>query len=148
MVIECYAFRNKNKELEAPFLEYLEKYSIKTRDSKKRVDQKTKQLMNIKAHLQYLSDNKGKYNLPPIIQKYKDRSIGIIKIREGEKLVRIAFFTKRGNAIILLGAMDKPRLYGKGMKHKVDKMIEKYLDRMEEYRLDYITKELTLPLIQ
>ncbi len=38
MVIKCYAFRNKDKELEAPFLEYLEKYAIKKRDTKKKVD--------------------------------------------------------------------------------------------------------------
>ena len=123
MVIKCYAFRNKEKELEAPFLEYLEKYAIKKRDTKKKEGQKVKQIMNIEAHLKYLSDNKGRYDLPPIVQKYRNRNIGIIKIKEAEKLVRIAFFAKRGNTIILLGAMDKPRLYEKGMKQKVDKMI-------------------------
>jgi len=42
MEIVCYAFENKNKELEAPFLEYLEKYALGSKDSEKKTDQKVK----------------------------------------------------------------------------------------------------------
>lgn len=136
----------ENNELEAPFLEYLEKYALKNRDTKKKKEQKVKQLMNVKAHLEFLVDNKGKYDLPPIVKKYRKQNIGIIKIKESNKLVRIAFFTKSGNAIVLLGAMNKPKLYEKSKKQKVDKMIEKFLDQMEANRLDYLNKKLFLTL--
>jgi len=146
MEIVCYAFENKNKELEAPFLEYLEKYALGSKDSEKKTDQKVKRLMNIKAHLQHLMDNKGKYDLPPLAQKYRGRNIGILKIKEADGLVRIAFYTKQTNTIVLLDAFDKPKLYEKGKKLKVDKMIEKFLDQAEAFLSDYLENNHTIPL--
>jgi len=146
MVIVCYAFKNKNKELEAPFLEYLEKYAIQDRDSNKKKVLKLKQLANIQSHLEHLISNKGKYDLPPLAQKYKNRNIGILKIKESSKLVRIAFFTKQGSKIILLNAIDKPKLYEKGKKQQVDKMIENFLDQAEEYKNNYLNFNLSIPL--
>ena len=146
MKMVCYAFQNKNKELEVPFLEYLEKYNIKERDSDKKKNLKLKQLANIEAHLQYLFENNGSYDQPPLIQKYKNTNIGILKIKESSNLVRIAFFTKRDKKIILLDVIDKPKLYEKGKKQKVDKMIEKFLDQSEFYRQDYIKNNISLPL--
>ena len=131
MKLVCYAFKNKNGELEAPFMGYLQKYAIKKKDNKKVQGKKVKQIMNIEAHLEHLVQNRGKYNNPPITQAYRNRSIGIMKIKEAEGLVRIAFYTKLGNDIVILDAMNKPKLYGKGQKQKVDKMIEKFLDRSE-----------------
>lgn len=146
MKLVCYAFKNKNSELEAPFLEYLEKYAIKKRDKKKVQDKKTKQIMNIKAHLEHLTQNRGKYNNPPITQAYRNRSIGIMKIKEADGLVRIAFYTKLGNDIVILDAMDKPKLYEKGQKQKTDRMIEKFLNRAEQYKQDYQKNNLSIPL--
>ncbi len=118
MKIACYAFGKKNGELEAPFLEYLEKYSVSGKDSQKKKGSKAKQVANIEAHLKYLIEHDGRYNLPPLIQKYKNQSIGILKIKESSKLVRVAFFTKKDDKIILLDAMDKPTLYEKGDKKR------------------------------
>ena len=146
MKIICYAFQNKNKELEAPFLEYLEKYAIQDRDSDKIRNLKLKQSANIEAHLKYLLEHKGSYDLPPLAQKYKNTHIGILKIKESSNLVRIAYFTKQGNDIILLDAMDKPKLYEKGQKQKVDKMIQRFLDKSEEFRQDYFKQNISLPL--
>ncbi len=146
MKIVCYAFKNKNKELEAPFLEYLEKYSIRDKDSAKARNLKLKQLANIEAHLAYLLEHKGSYALPPLAQKYKNTKIGILKIKESSNLVRIAYFTRHGNNIILLDAMDKPKLYEKGQKNKVDKLIQKFLDKNENYRQDYLKQNISLPL--
>jgi len=146
MKIVCYAFKGKGNELEVPFLEYLEKYAIKNRDSDKKKVVKLKQLANIEAHLGYLAEQCGKYDLPPLIQKYKKRNIGILKIKESSKLVRIAFFTKKASKIILLGVIDKPKLYEKNKKQQVDKMLEKFLDKTEEFKNDYIKTNLSIPL--
>jgi hypothetical protein len=146
MEIVCYAFTNKNKELEAPFLEYLKKYALEPRDNEKRKDQKVKRLMNLKAHLEHLMDHKGKYDLPPLAQKYKGRDMGILKIKELNGLVRIAFYTKQTNTIVLLDAFDKPKLYEKSKKLKVDKMIEKFLDQSETFLSDYIKNHHSIPL--
>lgn len=146
MKITCYAFQNKSKELEAPFLEYLEKYALKSSDSEKKKNQKVKRLMNIKAHLEYLTDHKGKYELPPLVQKYKNRKLGILKIKESDTLVRIAFHTEKPNTIVLLDAFDKPKLYEKGKKLKVDKKIEKFLDRAEKFLSDYMQNHHSIPL--
>ena len=105
-----------------------------------------KQLANIEAHLKYLFEYNGSYDQPPLIQKYKNTNIGILKIKESSNLARIAFFTKRDKKIILLDVIDKPKLYEKGKKQKVDKMIEKFLDQGEFYRQDYIKNNISLPL--
>jgi hypothetical protein len=73
--------------------------------------------------------------------------VGILKISESGGLVRIAFFVKRGNTIILLDAMDKPKLYEKAKKAQVDKKIDRFLDRVERYRADHESKNQSLPLI-
>lgn len=146
MEIVCYAFTNKNKELEAPFLEYLEKYALEPKDNEKKKGQKVKRLMNLKAHLEHVMNNKGKYDLPPLAQKYKGRHIGILKIKEADGLVRIAFYTKQANTIVLLDAFDKPKLYEKGKKLKVDKMIEKFLDQAEAFLSDYLKSNHSIPL--
>lgn len=83
---------------------------------------------------------------PPLTQQYHGRSIGILKISEASNLVRIAFYTKSGSTIILLSAIDKPKLYEKGKKMEVDKMIERFLDRAEQYKTDYERFNLSLPL--
>ncbi len=146
MKIVCYAFKGKNGELESPFMEYLEKYAVRDRDPKKKKSLKLKQLANIESHLNYLAEHRGKYDLLPLAQKYKNRSIAILKIKESSKLVRIAFFTKKGSTIILLNAIDKPKLYEKGKKQQVDKVIEKFLDQAEEYKNNYMKSNLSMPL--
>ena len=142
----CYAFRNENGQLEAPFLEYLEKYALTDRDSKKKKTIKLKQLANVESHLDYLAEHGGRYDLPPLAEKYKNRNFGILKIKESARLVRIVFFTKVGSKIVLLDTMDKPKLYEKARKQKVDRMIEKFLDQAEQNRQDYIKNNLSLPL--
>ncbi|MFH1012238.1 MAG: hypothetical protein V1760_00610, partial [Candidatus Peregrinibacteria bacterium] len=77
---------------------------------------------------------------------YKNRNFGVLKIKESATLVRIAFFAKVGSKIVLLGAMDKPKLYEKAKKQKVGRMIEKFLDQAEQNRQDYLKNNLSLPL--
>lgn len=146
MKLACYAFKNKNGELEAPFLEYLEKYALKDKDLEKERKSKLKHLANVESHIKYLLEHGGSYDLSPMAQKYKDRKFGILKIKEKSKLIRLAFFTKKGDQIILLNAIDKPKLYEKVKKQKVDKMIEKFLDEAEDCMNNFLKNNLSLPL--
>lgn len=146
MNIECYAYKNSKNVTISPFLEYLEKYAIKEKDLAKNKERKIKKLMNIKAHLDYLMMNNGKYNLPPHVQKYRNQSIAILKIKEGDKLVRIAFFTVVEEKIIILDALDKPSLYEKLHSKKVNKRIEDFLFQVEKYRIDYLDNKQSISL--
>jgi hypothetical protein len=146
MKLVCYAYKNEKGELQAPFLDYLKKYAISDQDSEKKRHLKLKQLANLESHLLYLSDHQGRYDLPPVAQKYKNHSIGILKIKESAQLVRIAFFARTGDKIILLNAIDKPKLYEKGKKLQVDKMIEKFLDQAEAHKEDYLSNNHSIPL--
>ena len=146
MKIVCYAFKNQDNKMEASFLEYPEKYSFGKNDSEKDKLNKNKKLGNIKMYLEYLKNKKGFYNIPPIVQKYHNHSISILKIKESTKLVRIAFFTKSGDKIILLNAIDKPKLYEKGIKKKINKKIAKFLIQAERYMKDYLKNNLFLQL--
>lgn len=148
MKFVCYAFINEKNELQSPFLEYLEKYSLSTKDSDSDCELKVKRITNIKVHLDHLLQNNGRYHLPPLAAQYRNTEIGILKIKEGKSLVRIAFFTRIGEEIILLGAFDKPNLYEKGKKKKIDRFIQNFLHKVERYRKDYLLYHRSIPLPQ
>jgi hypothetical protein len=137
MSLICYAFENNNHELEAPFLEFLGEYAIEKGDSGAQRELKVKRLMNIKAHLNYLLENEGRYNLAPLVQKYHGRNFGILKIKEAERLIRIAFYTPNPQTIVLLNVMVKPKRYEKRMKLKVDKQINSFLNKSHLYLHDF-----------
>lgn len=150
MNIICYAFLNSEVELEAPFLNYLESYKSPTiettRETTRQKSKRIKQISNIYTHIKYLKDHKGSYHLPPKIESYKGRqSIGIIKISEDKRLIRIAFCTIN-HEIILLNVIDKPKRYEKALKKKIDQSIQEFLDRAESCREDYLNNQLKIEL--
>jgi hypothetical protein len=140
--VKLYGFKNQQNEVEVPFAAYMEKYASIGNDAEK--TRKVKQIMNIKAHINYLVENKGVYNLPDKTQQYVDRNLGILKIKEGYTLIRIAFMTIPDKEIILLNATDKPALYEKAKKLKVDKNIQDFLDEAECYRDDYLKNKISI----
>ena len=146
MKIVCYAFKDEKGVLKSPFLKYLKKYEIKPNESEKKRLKKVNQLMNINGHLLYLLENKGNYCLPPIVQKYKNQNIGILKMKEGNYLVRVAFFTVINEMIVILDAFDKPRFYEKNQKRKIAKKIKKFLNLSETYLQDFFKNHIYIPL--
>jgi hypothetical protein len=79
-----------------------------------------------------------------LTEKYKDREVCILKIKEGNTLIRIAYVVVE-NKIIILDAIDKPSSYQKGQKKKIDKMIQDFLDRVESYLPSILSLPLNLP---
>jgi hypothetical protein len=132
-----------------PFLEYMEKYKPDPDDSPKEKNKKTKNVQEIKARLRYLVDEKGSYHVPPYIEKYINREIGILKIKLGRTLVRIAFYThltEEFNRIILLNAFEKPSSYEKVKKRRVDAQIQNALNEAENFRDNYLKSKSIIPL--
>jgi hypothetical protein len=144
--IKAYGFENKStKVIEIPFFEYLEKYAILPQDTVLQREKKRKQVANIYTHLQYLADHKGSYYLPPIIEAYKQRKVGMVKINEANCLIRIAFFTTQ-DKIIVLDVLEKPKRYEKAKKQQVDKAIQEFLDKTEHYMRDYQSHPISVPI--
>lgn len=146
MKIICYAYKTDQNELESPFLEYLEQYALQAKDSEKKKEQKVKRIMNIKAHLEHLLNHRGNYNLPPLVEQYRERNVGILKIKGPDNLLRIAFFTVVDDVIVILNAIDKPKLHEKQKKQKVDAMIETFLDQADDYRKQFLQNKYSIPL--
>ena len=145
MNVVCYAYRDENGSLISPFMEYVDVYRACQKDTPRQCAQKAKRLINIFQHIEFAADNNGAYFLSDIVELYKDTSIAILKMKEGDHLVRIAFFTLLGESLVLLGAYDKPKLYEKGKKRRVDKKIKKFLLQMEEYRQDFLKNSISIP---
>jgi hypothetical protein len=101
---------------------------------------KTKQITNIKAHINhYLIEQKGNCDC-----FYIGRKVEILKIRQGKTLIRIAFTKISENIILLLDAIEKPDFYEKAKKLKVDKHIQRFLNRSEKYMDDYLINEFSI----
>lgn len=133
----CYSFKDQDGVRIVPFLEYMQKYNPEPTDSQQDFKKKVKHIQNIKSHLRLLLEKQGSYYVPPYIEKYKDRELGILKMRLGNNLVRVAFYThvtEDFRKIVLLNVFEKPTLYEKSKKRKVDKEIQKALDDAESCR--------------
>jgi len=136
----CYYFEDQNGFRKVPFLEYMQKYSPKPTDSQQELKKKAKKIENIKTHLRNLLEKQGRYHEPPYVKEYTNE-LGILKIKEGKTLVRITFYTHvtlEERKIVLLSVFEKPSLYEKSKKRKVDKEVQKALDDAEYYRDDYL----------
>ena len=145
MELVVYVFRRQNNEIESPLLKYLQKYVISEKDNVQKIEKKHKRLANIEMHLKYLRNNKGKFNIPPLVQKYTGFNIGILKIKEGKILIRISFFVYQ-DKIIILDVIEKPKLYEKAKKKLVDKIIYKFLNKSEKYKQDCLKNNNFTPL--
>jgi len=133
----CYYFKNQDGIEKIPFLEYMQKYSPKPTDQVKTI---VKKIKNIKTYLMILLEKQGHYHEPPYIKEYTNK-LGILKIKEGKTLVRVTFYTHvtpEERKIVLLSVFEKPSLYEKSKKRKVDREVQKALNNAEYYRDDYL----------
>ena len=146
MKLLCYAFKNENQELEAPFLNFLQTYVLKDSDSERKKSLKSDAVLNIQAHLEHLVTHKKTYTLKYLVQKYKSHDLEVLKIKQGNHLLRVIFYSDHDKIILLLNAYTKPKFYEKAMKRRVNKNIQKLLDQAQVYLEDYRKNHLTLPL--
>lgn len=124
--VYCYCRRNKEGEIiEAPFLEYLTKKYLSSSGIKQGTD---KQLRMALAVIHHIAGKDGRgYNFPPHSDHYEGHDFGTMKLHEGRNLIRIAYWARIGDKLVILTATDKPDLYEKSKKKEVNKKIDAWL---------------------
>ncbi|MDM8535541.1 hypothetical protein QUF70_02170 [Desulfobacterales bacterium HSG17] len=153
MDIKCYAFENTDHELESPFYEYLQKYAPPMKESQKALEKRVNRIIKVKEHIKHLISIKGCYQYPPLVKSYKCRKIGditeigVLKIKEGNNLIRVGFITLIDrNEILIFDAFDKPASYEKAKKQQVKKIEHQFIERIEACIENYFENRFSLPL--
>lgn len=134
MELVCYCSRDGK----VPIKEYLAKYVPMELDSLLVINKKLKKYSKIESILRLVLENRGiiggEYS-SSLKGKYDFQEI---KIKEGQSLSRILYFCYYKEELVLLSGFDKPCLYEKAKKKKVDQMIKKEFDQAQEYYVDFI----------
>ncbi len=142
-------YNKETDELILPFKEYLQKYKQVEDESEKARDKRIKRIINIREHLRHLKIRKGSYYIPPIVKHYRCANIdeidkfGILKIKEGKNLIRIAFITYK-DKIIVFDAFDKPEKYEKKLKRKIKKIEKEFIEKIENYITYYLKNKYAI----
>ena len=127
-----------NKELQwFPVKKFLAKYACLPKDSARVRDKKVKVLAFIDQSIQFIAEHKGK-PIPPIAKTIRGYKFHELRIKEGNKLIRILYFAYHKEKLVLLNAFEKPELYQKGKKKKIDKKVGNILRQTHEYYQDFI----------
>ncbi|KKS53874.1 MAG: hypothetical protein A2445_04530 [Candidatus Jacksonbacteria bacterium RIFOXYC2_FULL_44_29] len=122
----------------APVKAFLTKYAIKSTDTVKVKEKKIKVLAFIDQAIQFIREHKGK-PIPPIAKTIRGYSFHELRIKEGDQLIRILYFAYHQEQLVLLNAFEKPELYLKGAKKKIEREIQKILELTDLYYQDFIT---------
>ena len=119
-------YYNLNLQI-SPVKQFLFKYNLKLNDTEKRKNHKIKTLAFIDQAIQFISENKAK-PIPPIAKTIRGYKFHEIRVKDGSNLIRIFYFCYHQEKLVLLNAFEKPDLYEKGLKKKIDKKIIKILE--------------------
>ncbi len=132
-------YHNLNLQL-SPVKHFLFKYDLKSGDTEKRKNHKIKTLAFIDQSIQFIVENKTR-PIPPIAKTVREYKFHEIRVKDGNSLVRIFYFCYHQEKLVLLNAFEKPDLYEKGLKKKIDKKIIKILEQTKEYYQDFIKNQ-------
>ena len=132
-------YYNLNLQI-SPVNQFLFKYNLKSNDTEKQKNHKIKILAFIDQAIQFISENKAK-PIPPIAKTIKSYKFHEIRVKDGGSLIRIFYFCYHQERLVLLNAFEKPDLYEKGLKKKIDKKIIKILKQTEKYYQDFINNQ-------
>ena len=132
-------YYNLNLQI-SPVKQFLFKYNLKSNDTEKRKNHKIKMLAFIDQAIQFISENKAK-PIPPIAKTIRGYKFHEIRVKDGSNLIRIFYFCYHQEKLVLLNAFEKPDLYEKGLKKKIDKKIIKILEQTKEYYQDFINTQ-------
>ena len=123
-----------------PAKQFLLKYNLKSNDTEKQKNHKVKTLAFIDQTIQFIAENNAKPVLP-IAKTIKGHKFHEIRVKDGGNLIRIFYFCYHQEKLVLLNAFEKPDLYEKGLKKKIDKKIIKILEQTKEYYQDFINNQ-------
>ncbi|MFH1890673.1 MAG: type II toxin-antitoxin system RelE/ParE family toxin [Candidatus Kuenenbacteria bacterium] len=134
-----YYFNQKSQI--SPVKEFLLKYDLKESDSKKQEERKIKILAYIDQTIQFITEHKGR-PIPPVAKPLKGYKFHEMRIKDRINLVRILYFCYTQEKLVLLNAFEKPDLYEKGLKKKVDREINKMLKQTQQYYQDFLSNQI------
>ncbi len=115
------------------------RYGIRSGDKQRVRDSKAKQLAKIRAVIQMAADKNGRPGgiFSSSLDGYNFHELKSSEGNKNEKL-RVLYFSYHGSQLVLLNAFDKPDLYEKGKKKKIDKKIELILKLTKTYYDDFL----------
>jgi hypothetical protein len=120
-----------------PVKDYLSKYRPLAQDKESIQQKKIKSFRRIDFVISRATENNGiiggEYSCSVPAHSFQK-----IRIKDGGNLVRILYFCYLGERLVLLNAYDKPDLYDKGAKKKIDKMINEKMSDAQNYYQDFI----------
>lgn len=120
-----------------PVKKFLMKYDCKPTDKAKQQARKVKTLAFIDQVIQFIAEHNGK-PVPPIAKTIRGYKFHELRIKEGSQLIRILYFCYHQERLVLLNAFQKPALYIKGAKKRVEKEIQKIFEQTNQYYDDFI----------
>lgn len=121
----------------APVKQFLSKYDLKLEDTKKQTNHKVKVLAFIDQTVKFIAEHKGQ-PIPPIAKTIRGHPFHEMRIKDGSNLIRILYFSFCQEKLVLLNAFEKPELYNKGLKKKIEKQILKIIEQTKIYYQDFI----------
>ncbi len=124
----------------SPVKQFLLKYNLKLDDTEKQKNRKIKVLAFVDQTIQFIVENKAK-PIPPIAKTIKGYKFHEIRVKDGGSLIRIFYFCHHQEKLVLLNVFEKPDLYEKGLKKKIDRKIIKILEQTKEYYQDFINNQ-------
>ena len=124
----------------SPVKQFLLKYNLTSNDTEKQTNHKIKTLAFIDQTIQFIVENKAK-PIPPIAKSIRGYNFHEIRVKDGSNLIRIFYFCYHQEKLVLLNVFEKPDLYEKGLKKKIDKKIIKILEQTKEYYQDFINNQ-------
>jgi phage-related protein len=124
----------------APVKEFLLKYDVRNNDSTKQAERKIKIMAFIDQAVRFIAENKGR-PVPPIAKPLKGYKFHEIRVKDGSDLIRVLYFCYHQEKIVLLNAFEKPDLYEKGLKKKIDQGINKILELTQEYYNEFLNNQ-------
>ncbi len=113
------------------------RYGISNNDDKKTQVNKSKKFAKVRIIIKIATENGGiaggSFSSSLIGYSFQE-----LRIQEGNRLVRILYFAYHKEKLVLLNAYDKPNLYEKNGKKKVEKEIEVIHKQTQEYYEDFL----------
>lgn len=119
-----------------PVKNYLSKYQPLPQDKEKTQQKKIKSFSKIEFLINKAAENNGfiggEYSC-----SVSGHSFQKIRIKDGNNLIRVLYFCYLGEKLVLLNAYDKPDLYDKGKKKKIEKIISQKMNETQIYYQDF-----------
>jgi len=123
-----------------PVKKFLLKYDLKSSDNAKTKNRKIKILAFIDQTIKFIAENKGQPVLP-IAKPLRNYKFHEMRVKTGSNLIRILYFCYLQKKLVLLNAFEKPVLYEKKRKKKIEREISKILDQTNNYYKDFIKNQ-------